>query len=81
MKKTIRIASIVAFLALAPVLSMAQPPHPGGAGSGGATPVGAPGGSGPIGGGGAPIDGGLSIFLALGIAYGGRKVYQWKKAE
>ena len=30
-------------------------------------------------GGGAPIDGGLSILLLLGAAYGGSKVYRMKK--
>lgn len=27
----------------------------------------------------APIDGGLGILLALGAAYGTKKVYEWKK--
>lgn len=50
------------------------PPPPGGHGEGGNQPAE---------GGGAPIGGGLGILLALGAAYGGRKVYKvWKdKAE
>ena len=32
-------------------------------------------------GGGAPIDGGFSILLAMGAIYGANKVYQMKKAE
>jgi hypothetical protein len=38
------------------------------------------GNNGPIGGA-APIDGGLSILLAMGAIYGASKVYQMKKAE
>jgi len=44
------------------------PPMPGGHGQNGAPPVGA------------PIDGGLGILLAMGAAYGGKKLYTaWKK--
>ena len=44
------------------------PPPPGGHGSGGNQQ-------------GAPIDGGLSILLALGAGYGGFKLYKHKKKE
>ena len=30
---------------------------------------------------GAPIDGGLGILLAMGAAYGGRKIYQIRKKK
>jgi hypothetical protein len=48
-----------------------NPPPPGGSptGGGGGTPVGA------------PIDGGLSILLAMGAAYGGKKLYQARKEK
>jgi hypothetical protein len=77
MKKAIRIFTVVSFFALLPILSMAQPPHPnsptttGGGNAPGATNT-------PVGGG-APIDGGLSIFLLMGAAYGAKKVYQVRK--
>ncbi len=46
------------------------PPPPGGGGpGGGGTPVGA------------PIDGGIGILLALGLGYGGVKLYQLKKEK
>ena len=32
-------------------------------------------------GGGAPIGSGLIVLLSLGAAYGGRKIYDWKKSE
>ena len=80
MKKTIRNIIITALLIVSPMLisnllAQGDPPLPGG------NPYGQPGG--PVGGvgGGAPIDGGLSIFLALGAAYGLRKTYQLKKAD
>ena len=38
------------------------------------------GNSGPVGGG-APIDGGLSILLAMGAAYGASKLYKVKQEE
>jgi len=50
--------------------AQAPPPPPsGGHGAGGNQPA--------EGGGGAPIGGGLGILLALGAAYGGRKVYKY----
>lgn len=57
-----------------------DPPAPG-TGTGGGSPVGGPG-AGPVGGGaggGAPIDGGLSILLAMGAIYGAGRVYQLRK--
>ena len=47
------------------------PPNPGG------TPV---GGEDPLGGG-APIGGGTFILIALGAAYGGEKIYNYRKKE
>jgi hypothetical protein len=38
------------------------------------------GGNGPVGGG-APVGGGLLILIALGAAYGGKKVYDYKKKK
>ena len=52
------------------IMSIADPPlPPGNPGTGG-------GGGGPVG---APIDGGLGILLAIGAAYGGRKLYKARK--
>jgi hypothetical protein len=45
------------------------PPNGGGNPGNGNTPVG----------GGAPITGGIGILLALGAAYGGKKVYDYRK--
>jgi len=78
MKRIIRILTITAFLATAPLLLLAQaPPHPNGGNApntGGKTNT-------PVGGGGAPIDGGLSILLVLGAAYGAKKVFMVKQEE
>ena len=55
-------------------LSAQTPPPPNGGdtpGQGGNTPVG----------GGAPIAGGIGILLALGAAYGGKKVYDFRKRK
>lgn len=73
MKKLKSYIAIISFLAL-PFFSGADnpqpPPPPGGGGpGGGGTPVGA------------PIDGGLGILLALGLGYGGMKLYQAKKEK
>jgi len=68
MKKTMKTIIIAIFIA-APLFILAQnPPHPnGGSGPGPSnTPVG----------GGAPIDGGLSILMVLGAAYGSKKIYK-----
>ena len=48
-------------------LADGPPPPPGDPSSGGGGPVGA------------PIDGGLGILLAMGAAYGGRKLYKARK--
>jgi len=54
-------------------LSDTPPPPPNGGGTGG------PGGGGtPVG---APIDGGMGILLALGLAYGGKKLYVMRKLK
>ena len=69
MKKAIQTLTIAGLFLLIPLFSLAQnPPHPnGGSGpTGGNTPVG----------GGAPIGGGLIIMMALGAAYGSKKVYK-----
>ena len=47
----------------------APPPPPGGGHGGGGNPQGA------------PIDGGLSILMALGAGYGSFKLYKSRKAE
>mgnify|MGYP003592161168 CR=1 FL=1 len=54
-------------------VSFAQvpPPPPSGHGSGGNVPAG----------GGATLGGGIGIIIALGAAYGGRKLYQFYKGS
>ena len=70
MKKFRKFIAVTALVALFPLAMLAQtPPHPGG---------GNPPGSGdpPVG---SPIDGGLSIMLVLGAAYGAKKSMKlWK---
>lgn len=70
MKKAIKILVVTAFFLTVPFVMMAQsPPHPNGGNdpsSGGNTPVG----------GAAPIDGGISLMLILGAAYGSKKAYK-----
>jgi len=69
MKKKISIAGLLLVLAFSLQQLMAQaPPPPSGTGGSGDTT--------PAGGGGAPIGSGIGILLALGAAYGGKKVYQ-----
>ena len=73
MKKLKLILVLFAVMAL-PLLSLSDvpPPPPGGTGGG-------PGGGGtPVG---APIDGGMGILLALGLAYGGKKLYDMRKEK
>ena len=77
MKKSIRNIIITTMLIVSPMLisnllAQGDPPLPGG------SPVGGPGG--PVGGP-APIDGGLSIFLVLGAAYGLKRTYKLKKSD
>jgi hypothetical protein len=67
MKMNFKILLIAALLFTAPLVLMAQqPPHPNGG-------VNGPGG-GPVGGG-APIGSGVAILIAMGAAYGARKLY------
>jgi hypothetical protein len=70
--KKFRSLLIIAMLAVLPALSFAQPPVPNQNGNGssvGNTPVGA------------PIDGGMSILLLLGLGYGVSKTYNLSKKE
>lgn len=72
--KKLRLFFALFSLFVLPFLSIADnpgpPPPPGGGGpGGGGTPVGA------------PIDGGIGILLALGLGYGGVKLYQLKKEK
>jgi len=74
MKKILKISKIFTGLTIGVCLIVitaeAQPSAPGNHGSNGNQPAGA------------PIDGGLGILLALGAAYGGRKVYRiWKQGD
>jgi len=66
MKKKLITIILAGFLIL-PLLTIAQIKDPG-------DPDGNPEGGTPVGGG-APIGNGIEILLALGAAYGGRKVY------
>ena len=71
MKKIINTLVIVFFLAM-PLTMLAQtPPHPNGGNAPGTTNT-------PVGGG-APIDGGFTIMLVLGAAYGAKKIFKFKK--
>lgn len=72
MKKMIYRSLLIGVFVLAVkiVLSQGGPPNP----------PGDPTGGGPVGGA-APIEGGIGILLALGAAYGGRKLYQLRKAK
>lgn len=71
--KNLKKLLIVGILVLAPALMILAdppgPPPPGGDPTLGGTPVGA------------PIDGGVSILLALGIGYGTRKIVQLRKKK
>ena len=63
MKSILAIFSFTLLLILA-IPVQAQPPEPG------------DGGGGPAG---VPIDGGISLLLAAGVAYGGKKYHEMKK--
>ena len=78
MKKVKQIIAIMIFLSI-PLWMTAQPPHP----NGGNVPNGGGTQNEPVGWNpnGAPIDGGLSILLVLGLAYGARKFNQVKKED
>jgi hypothetical protein len=70
--KTLKKLLFICILVLAPALmTLADPPGPPPPGNNppGGTPVGA------------PIDGGISILLALGLGYGVRKTFQLKKKK
>jgi hypothetical protein len=69
---TIHLINILFFLCFVSISVWAQdpPPPPGNPSSENPGPVGD-----------APIDGGLGILLALGGAYGGYKVYKYKKDQ
>ena len=77
MKHSFKILIITAFMAMAPVILMAQtPPHPND------DPTKDPnsttvGGSKPAG---APVGNGTFILLTLAVAYAGRKVYVMQKS-
>ncbi|MDD4374898.1 MAG: hypothetical protein PHG67_13375 [Bacteroidales bacterium] len=75
MKKIIVQVVLVIGLSLSSMALLAQgapPPPPGGHGSSQNEPANS--------GGGAPIGGGLGILMALGAAYGGRKIYKaWQQ--
>ncbi len=71
--KIARITLLIAFaFAANQLLAQVPPPPPSGHGSGGNQPAN---------GGGAPIGGGLGIMLALGAAWGGKKLYVLKKQK
>ena len=74
MKKAIKLLLVTGIILALPLMFKGQPPSPphpnggSGAGSGNSTVGGA-----------APVDGGLSILLLLGAAYGSRRIYRLKK--
>ncbi len=69
MKRKVGLFFVAVFLTAAPLLTLAQtPPHPNGGSNPGA-------GNGPVGGG-ASIESGLYILLAMGAAYGANKLYK-----
>lgn len=72
MKRKMRLFLVAVFLTAAPLLTLAQtPPHPNGGSNPGA-------GNGPVGGG-AAIESGLYILLAMGAAYGVSKLYKVRR--
>ncbi len=75
MKKLIIFTVILAVIMLLPEFAsdvFAPPSGPPG-GTGGGSPIGDPAG--------VPIDGGLGFLLAAGVAYGGKKLKDRKKAK
>ena len=75
MKTKFRTVLIAAFLVIAPLLMVAQsPPHP----NNGSAPI--HGTNGPVGDG-APIGSGLILLIAMGTAFGARKLYQMRDTE
>jgi hypothetical protein len=73
MKKIKLLLVLLAFFTL-PFISFPDPPGPPGSGTG----QGNGGGPNPVG---APVDGGLGILLALGLGYGGKKLYNARKSK
>ena len=71
MKKLIYFSLIAFFICLSIAVLADGPPPPPDPSSGG-------GHGGPVG---APIDGGLGILLAMGVAYGGKKLYKARKKD
>ena len=72
MKMNFRIIIIAALLVTAPLIMLAQPPHP----NGGIAP--GPGNT-PVGGTtGAPISDGVALLLSLGAAYGAFNLYRMR---
>ena len=71
-KHIVKTLTLIAFTLLS-VGAFAQvpPPPPSGHGSGGNQPAG----------GGAPVGSGIGLLMALGAAYGGKKVYQEYKSS
>ena len=69
--KTLKLILVLVAIMALPLLSLCDvpPPPPSGGSGPGPTPVGA------------PIDGGVSILLAMGIAYGGKKLYTMRKEK
>ena len=73
MKNIIKILFVAVLVSIGvSVWAQAPPAPPGNPSTGGG------GGGGPVG---APIDGGLGILLAMGAAYGGKKLYKARKAK
>jgi hypothetical protein len=76
--KKIKVVLILLAIAALPMISLSDPPGPPappGSGQPGSTQG---GGQAPVG---APIDGGIGILLALGLGYGGKKLYTARKAQ
>jgi hypothetical protein len=69
MKKQIILFVIMVFGGLA-LMAQAPPTPPSSANQGG---------TGPVGGGGAPIGSGMVLLIAMAAGYGGKKVYQARK--
>ncbi len=76
MKKIKRIITTAIFIFAISALSAQTPPPPNNNGGGTSSP---PNGNNTPVGGGAPIGSGVAILLALGAAYGGKKVYDFRK--
>ena len=65
------ILSLIMIIAVTFAFASDGPPDPGGDPAVGEDPLG----------GGAPIGGGTFILIALGAAYGGKKIYDYRKKE